>query len=97
MVTVLADESTDIAINKQLVLYVQISDLENMLVSTEFVTNVKLREGTGVAIADEIYTQFASHGVPPNKIMGRIRRGKCHDWQGKRGYRNDVEKKPIFD
>ena len=41
-----------------------------MSVSTEFVTNVKLGEGTGVAIADEIYTQFASCGVPPNKIMG---------------------------
>ena len=60
VVTVLADESTDIAVNKRLVLYAQISDPENMSVSTEFVTNVKLREGTGVAIADEIYTQFAS-------------------------------------
>ena len=69
-VTVLADESTDIAVNKRLVLYAQVSDPQTMKVSTEYVTNVKLTEGTGVAIANEIYTQLSLRGVPPGKIMG---------------------------
>ena len=69
-VTVLADESTDIAVNKRLVLYAQISNLQTMQVSTEYITNVKITEGTGEAIADEIRRQLALPGVEADKIMG---------------------------
>ena len=69
-VTVLADESTDIAVNKRLVLYAQISNLQTMQVSTEYITNVKVTEGTGEAIANEIYRQLALCRVEADKIMG---------------------------
>ena len=69
-VTVLADESTDIAVNKRLVLYAQITNPQTMQVSTEYITNVKITEGTGEAIADEIYRQLALRGVASDKIMG---------------------------
>ena len=44
-VTVLADESTDIAVNKRLVLYAQISDPKSMTVFTEYITNKKNNRG----------------------------------------------------
>ena len=40
-VTVLADESTDIAVNKCQVLYAQISNPKTMQVSTEYITKCK--------------------------------------------------------
>ena len=68
--TVLADESTDIAVNKRLVLYAQISDPKSMTVSTEYITNKKITEGTGEAIAREIFQEMDKRGVPASKILG---------------------------
>ena len=41
-----------------------------MQVSTEYITNVKITEETGEAIANEIYRQLALGGVEADKIMG---------------------------
>ena len=69
-VTVLADESTDITVNKRLVIYAQILNSTSFETPTEFVANVKLSDGTGEGIANAIYRELQSCGVPPEKIMG---------------------------
>ena len=69
-VTVLADESTYITVNKRLVIYAQILNPTSFETSTEFVANVKLSDGTGEGIANAIYRELQSCGVPPEKIMG---------------------------
>ena len=69
-ITALSDESTDIAVNKRMVIYCQISDPVTMKPSTHFVTNIHLHEATGKAIADEIFKQFNKRGITPTKITG---------------------------
>lgn len=70
VVTALADESTDIAVHKRLGLYAQLINPVTMTPSTDFITNVQLTLGTGVAIATAIYEQFMKRGVTPKKVMG---------------------------
>ena len=71
VITVLANESTDITVTKRLTIYAQITNPKNMLPSTEFVTNVKITEGTGAAISGEIIQQLKSFGNSnPRNIMG---------------------------
>ncbi len=69
VVTALADESTDISVDKRLVVYAQVVSPVNMQPSTHFLCNVQLTEATGKAIALEIQEQLRKRGVPPQKIM----------------------------
>ncbi len=69
-VTVLADESTDIAVNKRLVIYAQLTNPSTMEASTEYVCNIQLGVGTGVAVAGAIFKEMEDRNVPPRKIMG---------------------------
>lgn len=71
VITVLANESTDITVTKRLTIYAQITNPKNMLPSTEFVTNVKITEGTGAAISGKIIQQLKSFEISnPRNIMG---------------------------
>lgn len=67
-VTALADESTDIANNKRLVIYAQLIS-EDMRPSTRFLTNVQCDDATGKGIANSILAEFSKRGVQPGKIM----------------------------
>lgn len=67
-VTALADESTDIANNKRLVIYTQLIS-EDMKPSTRFLTNVQCDDATGKGIANSILEEFHRRGVQPGKIM----------------------------
>ena len=68
-VSVLADESTDIAVRKRLVIYAQVIDPINMSPNTLFLTNVELQEATGAGIAAAIFNELQERGVPQTKIM----------------------------
>ena len=65
VVTVLADESTDIANVKRLGIYTQIIS-EAMKPSTHYVTNIECTDSTGVGIANEIMSEFHKIGVSCN-------------------------------
>ena len=69
-ITVLADESTDINVKKRLILYAQILDKTDFKVSTHFITNVEMHEGTGKAISETIYEVFAKKNIPAKRING---------------------------
>ena len=68
VVTVLVDESTDIANVKRFDIYTQIIS-EEMKPSTHYVTNIKCTDSTGVGIANEIMSEFHKRGVASEKIM----------------------------
>jgi len=68
VVTILADESTDIVNNKRLVIYSQIID-ESMRPSTHYVCNVECTDGTGKGIAESIWSEMISRGITPDKVM----------------------------
>lgn len=68
VVTALADESTDIANNKRLVIYAQIIS-NDMKPSTRFLTNVECHDASGKGIADSILQEFQKRGVGPQKIL----------------------------
>ena len=68
VVTVLADESTDIANHKRLVVYAQIIS-EDMAPKTRFVANVECQDATGSGIAKSIMNELNKRGVPNEKIM----------------------------
>ena len=46
-ITVLADESTDVAVRKKLIIYAQMTDPSLLTPSTMFISDVTLTEGTG--------------------------------------------------
>ncbi|XP_060078766.1 zinc finger protein 862-like [Ylistrum balloti] len=69
-VAVLADEPTDISVHKRLVIYVQLLNPVTMKTCTRYLTNVQFHEGTGTAIAAEIFSQCEKRGVTCKKIMG---------------------------
>ena len=68
VVTVLADESTDIANHKRLVVYAQIIS-EDMTPKTRFIANVECQDATGSGIAKSIMNELNKWGVPNEKIM----------------------------
>ena len=53
---------------KRLILHAQIIDKADLKVSTYFIANVELYEGTGKAISDRIYKVFAKKNVAAKKI-----------------------------
>jgi len=68
-VTALADESTDIANHKRLVIYAQTISEEDMTPETHFVANVECNDTSGAGIAKSILTEFEKKGVKAEKIM----------------------------
>ena len=68
VVTVLADESTDIANVKRLDIYTQIIS-EEMKPSTHYVTNIECTDSTGVGIANEIMSEFHKIGVSCTPVV----------------------------
>ena len=79
VVTVLADESTDIANVKSLDIYTQIIS-EEMKPSTHYVTNIECTDSTGVGIANEIMSEFHKIGVSCNTCTTGVNFGSAHCW-----------------
>lgn len=79
VVTVLADESTDIANVKRLDIYTQIIS-EEMKPSTHYVTNIECTDSTGVGIANEIMSEFHKIGVSCNTCTTGVNFGSAHCW-----------------
>lgn len=68
VVTVLADESTDISNHKRLVVYAQLIT-PDMTPKTKFIANVECGDATGSGIAKSIMNELNKRGVPNEKIM----------------------------
>ena len=79
VVTVLADESTDIANVKRLDIYTQIIS-EAMKPSTHYATNIECTDSTGVGIANEIMSEFHKIGVSCNTCTTGVNFGSAHCW-----------------
>ena len=68
-VTALADESTDIANNKRLVIYAQVVSPETMKPETHFISNTECEDTTGSGIAKAILKEFDAKDVQPDRIL----------------------------
>ena len=66
-VTALADESTDIANNKPLVIYAQIIS-DDMKPSTRFLTNTECSDAFGMGIANSILQEFQKRELDQKRL-----------------------------
>jgi hypothetical protein len=68
VITVLADETTDITVTKRMGIYARLID-SDMTPKTRFVTNRQVENGTAVTLKAEIMEEMASRGVPVSKLV----------------------------
>ena len=68
VITILADESTDISNRKRLVLYIQIIS-NTMATETFYLCNVECTDSTGKGIADAILSELSARAIPLEKVM----------------------------
>ena len=68
VITILADESTDISNRKRLVLYIQIIS-NTMATETFYLCNVECTDSTGKGIADAILSELSAREIPLEKVM----------------------------
>jgi hypothetical protein len=68
VITVLADETTDITVTKRMGVYARLID-SDMTPKTRFVTNRQVENGTAVTLKAEIMEEMASRGVPVSKLV----------------------------
>ena len=69
-ISLLCDESTDISVDKKLIIYARILDPDTYKPSTHFITNVRVKSATGKAIFDELNKLLKVKQIPISKVMG---------------------------
>ena len=69
-ISLLCDESTDISVDKKLIIYARILDPDTYKPSTHFITNVRVKSATGKAIFDELGKLLKVKQIPISKVMG---------------------------
>ncbi len=69
-VSIYADESTDIAVQKKLVVYSRVVDPDTFQPSTHFLANMKVANGTAAEITTSLMALMADRGIPVTKVMG---------------------------
>ncbi|XP_033736369.1 zinc finger protein 862-like [Pecten maximus] len=69
-ISIFADESTDIGMQKKLVVYARVLDPDTYKPSTHFIENVKIANGTGKAVAEALISCLEERDVPMSKVMG---------------------------
>ncbi len=68
--SILADESTDLTVDKKLVLYGRVVDPTTFIPTTKYLTNIELGDATGKAIANEIVSFLDSKDISIDKLSG---------------------------
>lgn len=68
-VSILADESTDIGMDKKLVVYARVLDSDTFTAHTHFLQNVKLSNGSGQVVSQAIYDCLQSRNIPISKVI----------------------------
>ncbi len=69
-ISILADESTDISVEKKLAICVNVIDPLTFQQSTHFAANRDLQNGSGQSIASEIISQVQEWGIPMSQVIG---------------------------
>ena len=72
VITLLCDESTDIATHKKLSLWARVINIDQKIIVPEtlFLSDVFLEKGDGVTIAEAIKKELSDRGVVFSKVMG---------------------------
>ena len=69
-VTILADESTDIANKKRMTMHARIVDPKTSVAETVYLRDVEYEDGTGEGLAQEILNEVQKRKIPPTKMIG---------------------------
>ena len=69
-ISIFADESTDIGMEKKLVVYARTLDPENYTATTHYLENVKVSCGSGQVVSQAILDCLEQRNVPLSKVMG---------------------------
>ena len=102
VITLLCDESTDVATHKKLAVWARVVDIDNaqkiMKPETLFLCDVFLQKPDGQTIVEATKKELSDKGVP-SKVMGLHMDRCCHsdDWEKYRGYWIIALRKPSND
>lgn len=69
-ISIFADESTDIGMEKKLVIYARGVNPDNNIPSTYFLENVKVASGTGQVVSQAILDCLEARKIPMTRVMG---------------------------
>lgn len=69
-ISILTDESTDLTVDKKLVLYARVLDPQTFQPCTVFLTNIHINDGTAKTISEELVTYLSAKGVCMKKVSG---------------------------
>ena len=70
VVTLLSDESTDIANKKRMTMHARIVDPKTSAPETVYLRDVEYEDGTGEGLTKEILNETRKRNIPPSKIIG---------------------------
>ena len=69
-ITILTDETTDIAMRKKMLMYACILDPVTFIPSTHYLTDIDVANGTGSHLASQILQQLQYRNIETSKLMG---------------------------
>ena len=69
-ITILTDETTDIAMRKKMFMYARILDPVTFIPSTHYLTDIDVAKGTGSHLASQILQQLQYRNIETSKLMG---------------------------
>ena len=69
-ITILADESTDLANKKRMTLNARIVDPETSKLETIFLSDIEYCDGTGFGLAEVIFQEMSKRNISTSKLIG---------------------------
>lgn len=69
-ITILCDETTDVSVQKKLIMYTTSVDPDTLDVSTSYLTNVNVKDGKSESIYTEVKKCLSDNKIKMEKVMG---------------------------